>query len=73
MRSEQDHMLARRGSGRSRTLRRHCAARKLGLLLDFLNGDPRGIRRSVCLKNPVDGVGLFVKFPARLADLEQQA
>jgi hypothetical protein len=24
-------------------------------------------------KNPVDGLGLFVKFPARLADLEQQA
>ena len=23
-------------------------------------------------KNPVDGVGLFVKFPARLTDLEQQ-
>ena len=24
-------------------------------------------------KNPVDGVGLFVKFRARLMDLEQQA
>jgi hypothetical protein len=24
-------------------------------------------------KNPVDGIGLFVKFPARLTDLEQQA
>jgi hypothetical protein len=30
-------------------------------------------RRLVCPKNPVDGLVLFVKFPARLADLEQQA
>jgi hypothetical protein len=26
-----------------------------------------------CPKNPVDGLVLFVKFPARLTDLEQQA
>ena len=30
-------------------------------------------RRLGCPKNPVDGLVLFVKFPARLTDLEQQA
>jgi hypothetical protein len=29
--------------------------------------------RLACPKNPVDGLVLFVKFPARLTDLEQQA
>jgi hypothetical protein len=44
-----------------------------GRLFAFLPENPRSKRRPVRPKNPVDGVGLFVKFPARLTDLEQQA
>jgi hypothetical protein len=58
--------LARLVLGRSRRARRRRAR-----LAE--SAEPMVNRKPVYPKNPVDGVGLFVKFRARLTDLEQQA
>ena len=69
--------LARLKLGQSRTVRPCCAvsARELhhAAIYQAFSLGARGEIAIGVPKNPVDGLGLFVKFPARLTDLEQQA